>query len=179
MHYVHFSKGIDPQSTHELISALAVIANNQDQEVTLFMNSNGGNVVAGIHCYNMVSALPINLTVHNVGNVDSIANVIFLAGNHRLCSPPSTFMFHSVGFDQPGPVRLEERNLRQWLDSVVADNKRMGGIIASRTNLSERRAGALFREQRVRDAAWALQHGFVHQVAAPQIPTGANITHLT
>lgn len=178
MQYVHFSKGIDPQSSHELINVLGALANSQDQDVTLFVNSSGGNVVAGIHCYTMISALPINLTTHNVGNVDSISNVIFLAGNQRLCSPPSTFMFHSVGFDQMGPVRLEERNLRQWLDSVVADNKRMGGIIAGRTNLTERRAGALFREQRVRDAAWALEHGFVHQIAVPQIPVGANVIQL-
>jgi ATP-dependent Clp protease protease subunit len=176
--YVHFSRGIDPQSSHDLITALLGIANSQDHDITLFMNSNGGNVVAGIHCHNMIRSLDINLTTHNVGNVDSIANVIFLAGDQRLCSPPSTFMFHSVGFDQPGPVRLEERNLRQWLDSVVADNKRMGGIIAGRTNLTERRAGALFREQRVRDADWALRHGFVHEIAHPQIPAQTIIIQL-
>lgn len=178
MQYVHFSREIDPQSTHELITVLMHLANGSDLDVMLYLNSNGGNVVAGIHCHNMIRALPINLTTHNVGNVDSIANVIFLAGNHRVSSPASTFMFHSVGFDQTGPVRLEERNLRQWLDSVVADNKRMGGIIAGRTNLSARRAGILFREQRVRDALWALQHGFVHQIADPQIPAGTNVLQL-
>lgn len=178
MQYVHFSKAIDAHSVHELITTMLALSNGQDRDVTLFLNSNGGNVVAGIHCYNIVSPLPINLTVHNVGNVDSIANVIFLSGSRRLCSAPSTFMFHSVGFDQPGPIRLEERNLRQWLDSVVADNKRMGGIIATRTNLTERRAGALFREQRVRNADWALRHGFVHQICDPQIPAGANIIQI-
>ncbi len=179
MQYVHFSKGIDPQSAHELINALQAVANTQDRDVTLFINSGGGGVVPGIHCYNMISALPINLTTHNVGNVDSISNVIFLAGNQRFCSPPSTFMFHSVGFDLTGPARFEERNLRERLDSVIADNKRMGGIIASRTNLTERRAGALFREQRVRDANWALEHGFIHQIAIPQIPVGTNVIQLT
>lgn len=178
MQYVHFSKGIDAQSVNELVTVLLGIASGPDREVTLYINSSGGNVVAGIHCHNLLQALPIQLTTHNVGNVDSIANVIFLAGRRRLCSQPSTFMFHSVGFDVPGPVRLEERNLRQWLDSVVADNKRMGGIIAASTNLSARRAGALFREQRVRDADWALTHGFVHQVADPQIPAATAITQI-
>jgi len=179
MQYVHFSRDINPQNTHELIAALRGVANSQDRDVTLLVNSNGGNVLAGIHAHNMILALPINLTTHNVGNVDSIANVIFLAGASRLASPPSTFMFHSVGIDQPGPIRLEERNLRQVLDSVVADNKRIGGIIANRTNLTARRAGALFREQRTHDAQWALGHGFIQQIAVPQLPPGANVIQLT
>jgi ATP-dependent protease ClpP protease subunit len=33
------------------IRVLSGIANSNDRDVTLFMNSNGGNVVAGIHCY--------------------------------------------------------------------------------------------------------------------------------
>lgn len=163
---------------HALIAALLNLANGPDLDVTLLINSNGGNVIAGIHGHNMIRALPINLTTHNVGNVDSIANVIFLAGNRRLCSPPSTFMFHSVGLKK-GAARLEERNLRQWLDSVVADNTRIGSIIAERSNLNRRRAGALFREQRVRDAEWALRHGFIHQIDIPHIPPGTTVLQLT
>ena len=178
MHYLFFSGEINPQNVHRLINALAAINAGPDHDVYLLMNSNGGNVVAGIQCYNLIQALPINLTMHNLSNIDSIANVIFLAGDHRICSPNSTFMFHSVGFDQQGPIRLEERNLRQFLDSVVADNKRMGRIISARTNLSERSAGALFREQRTRDADWALGHGFVHQIADPQIPAGVQLQQL-
>jgi ATP-dependent Clp protease, protease subunit len=113
-----------------------------------------------------------------VGNVDSIANVIFLAGAYRLASPPSTFMFHSVGFDQAGPIRLEERNLRQLLNSVVADNERIGSVIAARTNLTLRRAGSLFRDQRTHDAQWALAHGFIQQIDNPQIPAGTVISQL-
>lgn len=178
MQYVQFSRGIDSQNVHQLIQVMTGIANSQDPEVTLLLNSGGGQVIAGIHCYNVLSSLPINLTTHNIGNVDSIANVIFLAGAQRLACAPSTFMFHSVGFDQNGPVRLEESNLRQWLNSVVADNQRIGGIISARTNLSQGRAGGLFRQQRTRDAAWALRHGFIHQIGNPVIPAGANVIQL-
>ena len=178
MHHIHFSMAVDQNSAHRLIDTLHATTMTQDLDVTLYINSPGGNVVAGIHAYNMISAMPLNLTTHNVGNVDSIANVIFLAGAKRAASPYSTFMFHSVGFDQSGPIRLEERNLRQFLDSVVADNKRMGGIIASRTDLTERSAGALFREQKTRESAWALKNGFVHDVRDPSIAPGTNVVKI-
>jgi hypothetical protein len=60
-----------------------------------------------------------------MGNVDSIGNVIFLAGAERYACPLSTFMFHGVGFDVPGGLRMEEPFLRERLDTIEADHKRI------------------------------------------------------
>ncbi len=40
--------------------------------------------------------VPYKLITHNVGNVDSIGNVIFLAAEERYACSTSTFMFHGV-----------------------------------------------------------------------------------
>jgi hypothetical protein len=53
----------------------------------------------GMTVYNVLRGLPCDLTIHNIGNVDSIGNAIFLAGKHRYACKNSTFMFHGVGFD--------------------------------------------------------------------------------
>ena len=81
-------------------------------------------------------ALQTNLIAHNVGNVDSVANVLFLAANTRVASPSSTFMFHGVAFDVNGPLRLDERYLREHLDSVAADHNRLGNIISLHSKLT-------------------------------------------
>jgi ATP-dependent protease ClpP protease subunit len=47
------------------------------------LSSPGGHVMLGMNLYNVLRALPIKLTTHNVGNVDSIGNAVFLAGNPR------------------------------------------------------------------------------------------------
>ena len=67
----------------------------------------------GLNLYNVLRALPTKLITHNVGNVDSIGNAIFLAGVERYACPHSTFMFHGVGFDAPANSRFEEKNLRE------------------------------------------------------------------
>ncbi len=180
MHYIHFSRGIDDNSVRDLLNVLSTFANDQDRDVLLLINSGGGSVVAGIHCFNVMRSLAVNLTTHNVGNVDSIANVIFLAGENRIASPPSTFMFHSVGVDinVHGVWRGEESNLRQLLDSVVADNQRIARLIADRTKLTNGRAGGLFRAQRTHDVEWALKNGFIHSIAPPVIPAGTDVVWL-
>lgn len=69
-----------------------------------------------MNLYAFLRGVPFDLIVHNVGNVDSIGNAIFLAGQTRYACPQATFMFHGVGFDQH-PGRLEEKILRERLGS--------------------------------------------------------------
>ena len=65
------------------------------------LSTPGGSVMNGLNLYNVLRGLPITLTTHNVGNVDSIGNAIFLAGQIRYACPHSTFMFHGVAFNFP------------------------------------------------------------------------------
>ena len=84
----------------------------------------------GINLYTVLKAMPFDLTTHNVGNVDSIGNAVFLAGTSRYAVPHSTFMFHGVGFNANAGQRLEEKFLRERLDGLLSDQKRIGAIIA-------------------------------------------------
>ncbi len=68
--------------------------------------------------YNTLIALPIHLTVYNVGSVNSIGNVVFLAGRKRYACPGSTFMFHGIGVDLKSPARLGERELIEKVEAV-------------------------------------------------------------
>ena len=151
--YILFSRDISPESVKDLVNLTMSFA-PQCKEIYLLLHSNGGNVSAGIFCYNMLRALPCNLITHNVGNVDSIANVVFLAGDKRYTAPSATFMFHSVGFTINGPFRLQETNLREHLDSIVADHNRIGSIMADRSLITIEESSKLFEMQSVRGADW-------------------------
>ena len=66
-----------------------------------FLSTPGGDVMSGLTIYNFLRALPVPITMHNIGNVNSIGNAIFVSAdaNHRLACAHSTFMFHEVGLD--------------------------------------------------------------------------------
>jgi ATP-dependent protease ClpP protease subunit len=142
------------------------------------LSTPGGNVMHGINLYNMLRAMPFRLVTHNVGNVDSIGNAVFLAGELRVACPHSTFMFHGVGFDVGQGLRLEEKTLRERLAGVLSDQERIGAIIEERTSLTPEQVAPLFTEAQTKDAAYAVSTGIVHEIRDVEIPEGGPVISL-
>lgn len=176
--YVNFSAEISVKTIEALLAAMAQFANNGVKKVYLALSTPGGEVSAGITLYNMLRGMPFELITHNVGNVDSIGNAIFLAGSTRYASPHSTFMFHGVGFVPQPNIRLEEKNCREMLDGILREHARIGTVIQERTSLDQAVIPELFREASTKDAAYALQAGIVHDIRDIQIPAGSPVVSL-
>jgi ATP-dependent protease ClpP protease subunit len=176
--YVSFSAEINPHTTETLLAVMAKCAEDGFQDVSLLLSTPGGAVMNGMNLYYVLRGMPFRLTTHNVGNVDSIGNVVFLAGEPRYAAPHSTFMFHGVGFDISGGERLEEKGLRERLDGILADQKRMGAIIEERTNLTAEAVEELFRQAQTKDATFAAGTGIVDEIRDVEIPPGSPIASL-
>ena len=159
--YISFSAEINANTTESLISVMANCSNLRVKEVYLLLSTGGGQVMEGMNLYNVLKGMPFELTTHNVGNVDSIGNVIFLAGNKRYATPNATFMFHGVGVDIKSNQRLEGKKLRELLRHIDSDHKRFGDIITQHTNLSAKESASLFREAKTEDATWAIDKGII------------------
>jgi ATP-dependent protease ClpP protease subunit len=176
--YVSFSAEISPHTTESLLAVMSNCVNQGVKAVYLLLSSPGGSVMNGLNIYNVLRGMPFELITHNVGNVDSIANAIFLAGSKRYACPHSTFMFHGVGFDVKGQFRLEEKLLRERLDNILTDHKRIGSIISERTKLEQEVVECLFTEAQTKDATFAASTGIVHEIKDVQIPPGSNVISL-
>ncbi len=87
-------------------------------------------------------------------------------------------MFHGVGFDSPANTRLERKFLRERLDGIQADEKRIGGIIEERSSLNAADIENLFLEMKTKDAAYAVGAGIVHEIRDVNIPPGAPVQSL-
>lgn len=172
--YLVFSLGITPQNSQKLIAECANLANQGVKEIYLLIASMGGNVAAGIATYNALRSLPVKLITHNIGNVDSISNIVFLAGEERLAVPHSTFMFHGVAFELTGNINADQPFLKDKLESIDADHKKMASIINERAKFDGvEDIMALFFAQATKDAEYALTHGIVHKIEHHQIPPGS------
>lgn len=127
----------------------------------------------------MLRAFPFKLVTHNVGNMDSIGNAVFLAGEQRLACPHSTFMFHGVqaGF-QPPISQLDAKRMRESLGNIDADELRISSIIEQRSKLNESEIKDFFREAHTMDATEAVSSGIVHEVTDVDIPAGSPVIAL-
>src|SRR5690348_16113733 len=110
--FVSFSAEIVPKTTEVLLATMANLVNQGYKEVHLLLSTPGGSVMHGVTVYNVLRGLPVTLITHNVGNVDSIGSVVFLAGEQRYACPQTTFMLHGVSFAPGIQAQFFERNLQ-------------------------------------------------------------------
>jgi len=176
--YFSFSAEISQQTTETLLGICADLAKKKVKTVYLLLSTPGGNVMNGFNIYNVLRGMPFKLVTHNTGTVNSIGNLVFLAGEERYSCPNATFMFHGVGFDITSPTRLEEKLLRERLDSLVADQRKIATVISERTSIQIEEANDLFLQAVTRDPGYAQSKGIIHGIRDVKIPDGAPFLQL-
>src|SRR4051812_32058255 len=121
--YINFFDGINPTTVNKFIK-FTVDAINQyaPAEVYFLISSGGGDVDSGFTLYNFLVSLRgrIKVTMHNIGQIDSIANVVFLAGQDRFAAPNSSFLFHGIlmNVSTGGQSRTTLKEFISRLDSM-------------------------------------------------------------
>lgn len=176
--YISFSTDITPSSAEMLLKTCCELATKGVKTLYLLISTPGGNVINGINLYNLLRALPCKIVTHNVASINSIGNVLFLAGDDRYANPGATFMFHGVGINAPPNMRFEEKNLLEWLDTIQADQRQIGSIISSRTDFSSEEIEKLFLQAATKDAEFAKDKGIINEIREAKIPSGAPVVQL-
>ena len=174
--YISFTAPIDLKTAQTLISIMFQQIEEGFDHLYLMFSTGGGDVAAGMTIYNTIKAMPAKVTIHNVGNVDSIGNAIFLAGKERFTCKHATFMFHGVAQQLNGWI--EERPLRSALEFVLADQLRIGSIIAENTSLPLEEVNDLFSTAQTKDADFAVKFGIANAIRDVVIPQGAAVIPL-
>lgn len=177
--YISFCSEINPTTTEGLLNACTELVQRGARELRLLLSTPGGSVHHGITVYNVLRALPAKIVTHNVGAVNSIGNVIFLAGEERYANPGTTFMFHGVGFDVTTPVRFEEKLLRERLQTLQADQGQIAAIIRERARFEDpREVEGLFLEAATKDTEFAKAREIIHDVREAKVPDGTPVVQL-
>ena len=161
--YISFSAEIKQLATESLIATLANCANAQVKQVYLLLSTLGGQVTNGFNLYNVMKGMPFELITHNVSSINSVGNVVFLAGSKRYATPNSTFMFHGVGFDIQNQ-RLVEKDLNEKISSLQNDQRRIGNVIAQHTSITEPEIYEFFRTGQTKDANFAKDKGIIDEI---------------
>ncbi|HEV7736966.1 MAG TPA: ATP-dependent Clp protease proteolytic subunit [Chlamydiales bacterium] len=174
--YISFTAPIDLKTAQSLNSIMFQKIEEGFDHLYLMFSTGGGDVASGLTIYNTIRSMPAKVTIHNVGNVDSIGNAIFLSGKERFTCKHATFMFHGVARQLNGWT--EEKPLRTALDFVLADQLRIGSIIAENTSLPLEEITDLFSAAQTKDADFAVKFGMAHGVKDVIIPPGSPVIPL-
>lgn len=155
-----------------------IVTKAQPSRLYFLLSSTGGSVDAGIVLYNYLRSLPVELIMHNVGSIDSIANVVFLAAETRLASPHSSFLLHGINWGSGQGSQLSYVQLQETLSDFRSKEEKLIGIITQRTQISKAELRRLFRQGESKDLEFALARGIIQDVKEPKIPLGDNVLSL-
>lgn len=132
--YAVFAGVIDQAAVQRIFQGVAGAMGNGVDHIHLLFQSFGGAVGDGVCLYNFFRALPIDLTLYNVGSVSSAATTAYLGAKKRKTSAYATFMVHKV---QAIPQSATTDRLQSLTQSVIADDERTEAILRQHLKLTE------------------------------------------
>ena len=130
-----FTEEVNPPSANHLIEYLLFLdKDDPGQEITLCINSPGGDVVSGLAIYDTIRMLKSPVRTVCIGTAASMGAILFLAGNRREMLPHTKIMIHDpliAGLVQP-QMALQ---LRKQADQLMETRDVLGKIISEKSGL--------------------------------------------
>ena len=96
LHTIHFLCPVNTATVGQLQNHCLTALSQGATELNIHISSQGGETAAGFTAYNFLKSLPVTVRTHNISNVESIANIVFLAGSERFANPLSRFLLHPL-----------------------------------------------------------------------------------
>ena len=129
-------------------------------DITVWINSPGGDCVAAAQIYNMLTQYKGNVTVKIDGIAASAASVIAMAGNMVLMSPVSMMMIHN-----PATVAFgDHAEMQKAIDMLAEVKESIINAYLIKTGLSRSKLSHLMDAETWMDANKAVELGFADDI---------------
>ena len=132
-------------------------------EIALRISSPGGSVRDGLAIYNILKNHPAHVTTYNDGMCNSIASVIFLAGDTRVMPSNATMFVHKASSGIAGNAD-DMKMMAQHLEAVDVG---IAMVYVENSNLDLEAAQELLTNQTSLTAAQCEEYGFIDAVTDP------------
>ena len=130
--------------------------NSGSGDITVWINSPGGDCIAAAQIYNMLMNYKGNVTVKIDGIAASAASVIAMAGTQVLMSPVSTMMIHN-----PATIAFGDRSeMSKAIEMLDAVKDSIMNAYEIKTGMNRTRLSHLMDAETWMDAHKAMELGF-------------------
>jgi len=143
-------------------------------EFIILISSPGGSVLHGLSAYNYLKGLPVAVTTHNFGSVDSIGVVLFCGGSKRLSVPQARFLLHGVSASFQNE-RLEEKQLEERLKALRIDIENIAKVIAANIGKPVQDVINAMLERTTLNPDEAKAWGLVHEIKSELFEAGSEV----
>ena len=172
---IRFFAPVIDATVNALMSAVDQKMKQGTQDFTILISSPGGSVIHGLSAYNYLKGVPVSITTHNFGSVDSIGIVLYCAGSRRLSVPQARFLFHGVNVQFRGEQNLDEKLLEERLKGLRIDVENIAKVIAANTGKSTKDITDAMIERTTLNPEEAQSWGLVHAIKSELFEAGSEV----
>ena len=177
IHVINFTGPINASTCGQLIEKTSLAIERDATGLVVNIATMGGECSYGFTMYNFLLSLPIPVHTHNLGTVESMGNIVFLAGQRRTACLHSKFLFHPFHWHLNGSI--DHSRMSEYAMSLDYDVLLYARIVAERTQGATKALATehyLKAAPRILDPQQALTCGMIHSIELPKV-SGACISY--
>jgi ATP-dependent protease ClpP protease subunit len=172
-YFFGFNVAIEEQAIANLISTVQGAIVSGATGLTVCLTSRGGDYAQAAYAYEILSGLPLPVSMHAIGTVRLSAVTLFMAGTRRYAAAGTDFLLGEafagprLRLDHQEVIALDEVGRVDCLDRLAIER------MAKATGRPASEVTTWLDGKRFLDTEFALDNGIVHEIRPLQIPPGA------
>lgn len=160
---IFLGTAIDDMVANAIVAQLLFLAaEDPDKDISLYINSPGGSVSAGLAIYDTMQFIKPQVSTICVGMAASMGALLLTAGEKgkRFALPNSEILIH-----QPlGGVSGQASDIKIHAEHIIKTKDRLNKILADRTGQTIKRIEKDTDRDNIMDAKEALEYGLIDNV---------------
>ena len=151
---------VDSDTSNNLIKQLMILEKmGSREEITLYINSPGGEVVSGLAVYDYIQLMKTPVRTVCIGTAASMGAILFLAGQKREMLPHTRLMIHDPAYGGGDMAGKKPHELQMYVDKLKQSQEIIACIIAEKTGKTIEEIYEKTREDSYFNAKEAIEYG--------------------
>lgn len=162
---IFLTDDVDADSMNSLIKQLMYLhKTDPDSEITLYINSPGGEVQSGLAAYDFMKLIRTPIRTVCIGTAASMGAILFLAGDRRVMMPNSRIMIHDPAPGGGSMAGMKPAEMEEQLTNLKKAQKVTCDIIAKTTGRSDKDVRSKTRKDSYFNADEAIAFGLATEI---------------
>lgn len=134
---IFLTEEVNAETANALLKQLMYLEQSEDDsEITLYINSPGGDVVSGLAIYDYIGIMKKTVNTVCTGTAASMGAILFLAGKKRSMLPHTMLMIHDPSFGGGSFTGKKSNEIKRKLDELNESREALARIISDKTGKS-------------------------------------------
>lgn len=155
---------INEHTANDFLSQMLYLEQESDEPISIYINSPGGSVNAGLVIYDCIQASEVEINMICAGTAASMAAIIFAGGQkgHRYILPHSKVMIHEPLL--AGGLGGSATSIKNISDSILETREIVNGILAKHTGKTVKEINKATSFDNYMNAKEAIEFGLCDEI---------------